>query len=467
MRIQIARGLQRRINATTDCIRHLHPRPSSASLATPVRSSMSSHPHLRRNFWMHCLEGGFYMSGLAYLAPETVLPVFVKELNGPDWLIALLPVILPAMFALPALAAGPYVEQLHRHHPFVCVVGVLQRLPYLLAGLLLLFAPQAAAAILPIIILTPIVSGLVGGFASQAWMEMVTRMVPPHLRASGWAIRYVIQGVIGLSAGPVIHWMFTHHPGVVGYAWLHLICFAFLALSAFCQWTMKEAQGTNLLRLPRPPFRLYLRELPGLLARQPLLIRFILVRFTGTGYLMLVAFMSIHALTVTDRPTADAGHLLLAQMIGALIGNVFAGWWGNRHGGRVVLLFARVLSLGICLALPWVQSFTAFFIIFFVWGFGLYAERVGDLTFAAELCPHHRRPTYQAILSFCQALCLLAAVQCGALLYHAMNSFLALVALCGAFAVVSILVLLTIPEARANPQQGHASPAMGEDAPMV
>lgn len=416
---------------------------------------------------MHCLEGGFYMSGLAFLAPETVLPVFLKEFGGPSWLIALMPVVLPAMFALPGLLTAPYVEQLHRQMPFVCAFGLLQRLPYLIAAVLMLWVPGAAAYILPIVVLTPILSGLVGGVGVQAWMEMVTRMIPENLRASGWAFRYLIQGIVGLSAGPVIHWVLSNYPGVSGYGWLHLICFGFLVLSALAQWSMKESPDTNLLRLPRPAYATYLRELPGLLRAQPQLIRFIAVRFTGTGYLMLVAFMSIHAISVTGKTTADAGHLLLAQMIGALFGNIFAGWWGNRHGGRQLLLFSRCLCLVLCLALPWVSSFSAFQVIFFVWGFGVFTERVGDLTFVAELCPSRRRLTHQSLMSFCQAIGLITAVQIGGLLYSTTQNFFALVTLCGAFAAVSIALLLTIPEVRVKSKRGHASPAMGEDSPMV
>lgn len=425
---------------------------------------MSSHPHLRRNFWMHCLEGGFYMAGLAFISPETVLPGFVKELGGHAYLIALMPVLLPAMFATLGLFSAPFIERMHRFKPFVITFGLIQRLPYLAAGLVMLLAPQAAGAILYIVVLTPLISGLIGGVGVPAWMEMVTRMIPEHLRASGWAIRYVIQGVFGLTAGLIIHWILTHHPSVIGYAWLHLICFGFLVLSWLSQVFMIETDFSQHAITHPSSYKQYLRELPLMLRNQPALIKLVFARFTGMGYLMLIAFMSIHGLKISGRPTAEVGHLLLANMIGALCGNVFAGWWGNRHGGRSIMLISRGICLGLCGLLPFLSSFEGFLLAFFICGFGLFVDRVGDLTLSAELCPYERRPTYQSILGFCQMLCLLVAMTLSGWLYHFTQSFLAVIILSGIFAAVSIFMVRTIPETRKRKVE-HA--VMGENPPMV
>ncbi len=425
---------------------------------------MSSHPHLRRNFWMHCLEGGFYMAGLAFISPETVLPAFVKELGGQANLIALMPVLLPAMFSMLGIFAAPFIERMHHFKTFVILFGLMQRLPYLIAGLVMLFAPQSAGAILYIVVLTPVVSGLIGSVGVPAWMEMVTRMIPEHLRASGWAIRYVIQGVFGLSAGFIIHWILTHHPGAIGYAWLHLICFGFLVLSWLSQVFMIETDTTRPTKALQSSYKNYLRELPLLLRDHPSLIKLIFARFTGMGYLMLVSFMSIYALKVSGRPNADIGHLVTANMIGALCGNVFAGWWGNRHGGRAIMVLSRFMGLALCVALLFVQSFEGFLIAFFVWGFGLFVDRVGDLTLSAELCPLERRPVYQSVLGFCQMLCLLTAVTMSGGLYRYTQSFHAVIILSGIFTVISILIVWTIPEVRKRKQE-HA--VMGENPPMI
>ncbi len=413
---------------------------------------------------MHCLEGGAYMAGLAFISPETVLPSFVNSLGGSDNLIALMPVLLPASFSVLGLFVAPLVERLQHLKPFVVLFGAVQRLPYLIAALLMFWLPQTRAALLPIVVLTPIVSGLIGGVGVNAWMEMVTRMIPEHLRASGWAIRYVIQGVIGLSAGPVIHWMLSRHSDAAGYAWLHLICFAFLALSFCAQLMMRETPDPHPLRLPRPSYKAYLRQLPVMLAEQPRLIRLIFARFTGLGWLMLVSFLTIHVLNATGRPQADVGHLVLASMFGSLAGNIFAGWFGNRNGGRALMLLSRCLCLLLCAALPFIHSFPGFLAMLFILGFGLFVDRVGDLTFSAELCPQKRRPTYQAILSFCQALALIIAASLSGLTFYLTQYFLGVVALIAIFAATSLLILRGIPEVRSR---GHASPVMGENNPMV
>ncbi len=66
---------------------------------------------------MHCLEGGLYMSGTAFLGPETVLPAMVHSLGGSNQLTALMPVLLPAAYALPGLFVAPLVERLGRLKP--------------------------------------------------------------------------------------------------------------------------------------------------------------------------------------------------------------------------------------------------------------------------------------------------------------------------------------------------------------
>ncbi|HCN27999.1 MAG TPA: hypothetical protein DIT64_04290 [Verrucomicrobiales bacterium] len=420
--------------------------------------SASHHPHthaVRRNFICHCLEGGLYMGGTAFLAPESVLPKMVEMLGGRAWIIAMMPALLPAAFAIAGIFIAPLVEKLPRFKPWVLFFGLLQRLPYLVTGLILMFADRVDGALLAIVVLTPVVSGLLGGVTVVAWMEMVTRMVPEKARAAGWAVRYIIQAVIGVLAGSVIHHVITHYPGREAYAWLHLAAFALLFVSWLSQLFMHEDEHTR-HRHPAPPagpYLAYLRGLPAMLRAQPRLVRLVLARFTGMGYLMMVSFLTIHALHVTGRPEADEGRFVTVQAAGTVLGSLLAAYVGYRSGGKVLLQASRVVCIALALWVSFTGQFGGFLLAYFALGFGLFLDRVGDLTLAAELCPLERRSTLQALLGFCNVFALLLATFISGQIYHFTGSFQAVALTTVGMSLLSIWILRHIPEPRVA-QQG-------------
>jgi MFS family permease len=431
-------------------------------MSLPAAHAHTDQALVRRNFLCHLLEGGFYMGGLAFLSPESVMPKMAETLGARPSLIALMPALLPAAFALLGVFVAPFVERLDRHKPWVLVFGLLQRLPYLVTGLILLLAPEIDDRILPIVVLTPVISGVIGGVGVVAWMEMVTRMVPERLRAAGWAARYIMQAGIGMGAGGVIHSILTHHPGREGYGWLHLITFGFLALSWLSQLPMREAEpleptaSGSIAAAAKTPlhYSAYLASLPGLIVSQPHLLKFIFVRFTGMGYLMLFGFLTVHALQVTHRAEADEGIFVSFQNVGTILGCTLAGWLGYRSGGKILLLAARLLCVLVCAWVAFAQSFLAFTTAYFLLGFGLFIDRVGDLTLAAELCPPARRATLQAVLGFCNVGAVLAATSLAGVIYQLSGrSFPAVATTAAAFASISALILRLIPEPRAVIQQ--------------
>jgi MFS family permease len=428
-------------------------------MSDPLPSPRELNRVVRRNLICHTFEGGLYMGGTAFLAPESVLPKMIEALGGPIWVIALMPALLPAAFAFAGLFVSPFVERLHSFKRWVLVFGIFQRLPYLITGLILLLGTNLDGNLMIVVALTPVVSGLLGGVTMIAWMEMVTRMIAERVRATGWAARYILQAIIGMGAGTVIHAVLTQVPGREGYAWLHLATFALLSLSWMAQLPMHEVP---LHPRPQPPSRVdylsYLRALPGLLGSQPLLVRLIAARFTGMGYLMVFAFLTIHALSTTGRPEADEGFFVTAQSTGTILGSLLAALLGYMSGGRVLLILSRVLLIAMCGWMAINESFEGFLVAYFVLGFGLFLDRVGDLTLAAELCPLERRSTFQALLNFCNLWAFLGATSLGGLVYASTRSFAAVLGLATLFSMASILILRWIPEPR------HGSPPVPTQA---
>ena len=388
------------------------------------------------------------MGGVAFLQPETVMPKMVEQLGGRSAIIAIMPVLLPAAFAMAGLFVSPLVERLTHFKPWVMTFGLLQRLPYLITGLLLWLVQDAGPWLLPVVVLTPVISGLIGGVGVVAWMEMVTRMVPERVRAAGWAARYITQACIGMGAGAVIHETLTHLPGQRGYALLHLIAFGFLFLSWLSQLFMRELPAAHHYHPHPGSYWSYLRNLPGLLMAQPQLLKLIAARFTGMGYLMVVSFLTLHALHSTGRPEADEGHFVSFQNIGTILGSLLAAWLGYHCGGKVLMIISRLVCVALCLWASLTHSFSGFTAAYFILGFGLFLDRVGDLTLTAELCPPERRSTLQAVLGFCNVWSLLLATSLGGVIFSLSGSFYLVACLAAILSLVSILILRGIPEPR-------------------
>jgi MFS family permease len=208
--------------------------------------------------------------------------------------------------------------------------------------------------------------------------------------------------------------------------------------------------------MARVPYQEYLAELPILFLTEQHLIKLVLARFFGTGFLMLVSFLTIHALQVTGRPEADEGRFVTWQAVGTVLGSLLAGYVGYRSGGKMLMQSARVVCLGLCVWVSFNETFAGFSVAYFVLGFGLFLDRVGDLTLAAELCPPERRSTLQAILGFFNVFSLLLATFLSGQVYRITGSFNAVAWLAGGSAVISILLLMRIPEPRQPRGRGAA-----------
>ena len=192
----------------------------------------------------------------------------------------------------------------------------------------------------------------------------------------------------------------------------------------------------------------YLRSLPGLLVAQPRLLRLIAARFTGMGYLMVVSFLTLHALHTTGRPEADEGHFVSFQNIGTILGSLLAAWLGYHCGGKVLMIISRLVCVALCVWACLTHSFSGFTAAYFILGFGLFLDRVGDLTLTAELCPPERRSTLQAVLGFCNVWSLLLATSLGGVIYSLSGSFYLVAMLAAILSLISILILRGIPEPR-------------------
>jgi MFS family permease len=400
------------------------------------------------NYLFHVIEGGFISGGMAFVSANTILPRLVEILNGPIWMISLMPVLLSLGHFFPPVLTAHRVEKLHRVKPFVMFTAVFARLPFFIAGLVLMVWGQYRFLALTVIILVPLLSGLAGGFSMTAWQELVIKTIPDNRRSSLFASRQIFSSGIGMAAGSVITRILNQNSGIEGYGILHLIPFGFMLLSLFFFAMVHETDLVPQHRATSVTLMENLRQMPQLLRRASRFNHYLMSRSLMNGIFIMTPFMAIHVLRVLNKPDSFMGSLVTLQMAGAITGNVVAGYLGDRFGGKIPMLLSRFLFTVTSLWAAFTHHEWAFLTIFFLYGLALFMNQVGTATMSLEICPNERRPTYLAIIAFFTAATMLGVSLLGAALWKISASFSLLALTTMVLQIVSIIYLLRIPEPR-------------------
>ncbi len=363
-----------------------------------ARNESHSKRNFRRNYAAHAIEGGFYMAGLAFIAYETVLPPIIKSLGGPAWLISLAPALATIGFAIPPLFTAHLLEPLTRKLPVVAWNGIFIRGPFLVAALCLFFLAESHPMLtLAAVALAPFLNGFINGLVCPAWFELFAKTVPPQKRASLFAVRLVIAGIGGLIAGKTISYVLGVHPGPTGYAILHLICFSCLMVSFFVFLGIKETPMPPLSKRTPRTLKESLAEVPKIVRKDLNFRSFLISRIFGCAPYAAFPFLSIHALEALKLPQSYLGGFIMAFTIGSLAGNFFAGYLGDKFGGRIPLVAATAIYMLAFGTAVFANSLWLFLGVFLLTGFCRDATNVAANTLQSEIPPHSRRLKYLAI----------------------------------------------------------------------
>lgn len=361
----------------------------------------------RRNYWLNAWEGSAYMAGLAFVSADTVLPRVVELLDGPVWVIGLVPTLAMIGYMLPALFMAVYVSRWQRLFPYLKIMGLIQRLPFLVAALFLWWTPTGTPGLWMVVVGAPLLTGLVGGLCGAAWMEFVTRSIPAERRGSGWGWRSLISSLMSLPAGVVVAWVMANVPGQDGYALLYGIAFLFFAISYFLFVQMREPDGE--VPIPEPtnlPLWKRLQEALGLLREDKNLRSYFVSRLFALGFMVLTPFFAISALRATGESDSFLGALLMANLVGMSVGNIAAGWLCDRQGGKQVIQWCQIgliVSSLVLVILP-NQPETWFWLGMTAIRSGILgAMMIGSLTFNAEIAPALHRPAWFGLVQTAQA----------------------------------------------------------------
>jgi MFS family permease len=135
--------------------------------------------HLRFNFFVNLMDGGFFGAALGFASFITVIPLFVSGLTESALLIGLIPAIHAVGWQLPQLFTAKKVSSLRLLRPTVLSLSINERLPFFGLAIVAWFSGSMARQwVLILTFLLLIWQGFGGGFTANPWQSMIGKIIP-------------------------------------------------------------------------------------------------------------------------------------------------------------------------------------------------------------------------------------------------------------------------------------------------
>ncbi|MGI6207509.1 MAG: MFS transporter [Anaerolineae bacterium] len=349
--------------------------------------------HFRRNFAVNVADLALWAMGSSCVSVATVLPLYIAHLTDSPVLIGLIPSVQFLGWRVPQLFTGNLVERLPRKLPFVLLVSLNERVPFIVLGLfILLWRSTDATLTLAVVFVLLCWQALGSGFVANAWQDMVAKVILPSHWGLFFGVGNAIGAAIGLGGAALSSYLLTNFAYPNSFAYSYLVGSAFFMASwVALSLTVEPAKPPT---KPAIPLRAYLSKLPALLRADHNFRQFLLVRSFGTFSSMGNAFLAVYAVNRFQLGDEAAALFTATMLVSQAVLNPILGRLGDRRGHHSMVgasFWLQAVGMVAAALAPNVGLFLAAFAL------RAAVEAVGmtsGLPIVFQFCRDEDRPTY-------------------------------------------------------------------------
>jgi MFS family permease len=359
-------------------------------MLSPIEAAVRK--HLRFNFIVGLLDGGFFGLGTGFGSFEAIVPLFVQHLTDSALLIGLVPAIHNLGWQLPQLLTAGLLSRITRFKPPTLSMTIHERLPFLgLAFVALALSRGSNGTLLVLTFVLIIWQGFAAGLAANPWTSLVTKVIPPELHGTFFGAQTAAfsgsAGVSALAASFILRQTAPPQAFSVCFALTFvfmMLSFMFLALTREATSPPKQRRSQHLLDQSRE-----------ILRRDPNFRAFLGVRalsqFAGMGF----AFYVIYAVRQYGASDAAAAALVAILLIGQVVLSPVMGRLGDRWSHRGVMSIGSVGAALIALMAWKATSLGLFYAVFLLEAVAIVAIWTIPLALSVSFAPNETdRPLY-------------------------------------------------------------------------
>jgi MFS family permease len=354
-----------------------------------------------RNFLALTGDFVFFSIGFAFFDPLVVVPAFVKEFTGSEFLVGILSAIRALMVTAPQLLAASILVAQPRKKPVLIASSILGRLPILILALASWWWGNShLGLVIAILAMAVAVFYTSEGFNGVSWPVLVGKVLPDNIRGRFLGLGQLLSSLGAAVAGYGVNRILDIPARVISVRWALVFAagFVILMLSVVSMFFIREQgdekqQSQSGIRESIRMMRQYLRSDVNL--RRVVIVQLVLYTAGAVS-----PFFVIRAREILPGAASQLGTFLILQSIGSAVAAVAGGylvdrvgsWAAIRLGAVVKVAMLGVVTLAGILSFPLLLYYVTFFFLGYIngsswWSFSAYL---------LDIATHDQRPIYLA-----------------------------------------------------------------------
>lgn len=401
---------------------------------------------LKYNFFVNVLDGGFFGFALGFASFSTVIPLFVSTLTSSAILIGLIPAIHNMGWQLPQLLTARHVASLKEFKPTVKRLAIQERIPFLGLAVAAWLVPVVGRSIsLVIIFMMLIWQGLGGGFAANAWQNMIVKIIPSENRATFFGAQSAASSLLASLGAVAAGFILDRFESPLDYSLCFIIASLWMGFSWYSMALTREPQAN--LTNPENSEPRSQRTAGAILKNDRPFLWFLLVKVIYQFVNMAFAFYMVYAVRRHNMSILTAGWMTSVLFIVQVAANPVVGWLADHWDKRFVMALGTLLG-GASTLLAWLApNINWFFLVMVLNGLSITAYWTVGLALTLEFGNEVERPTYIGLANTLIAPATILAPILGGWIadtagYHV--TFM-VAAVAGVIATIVILLLVRAP----------------------
>jgi len=351
----------------------------------------------RKNFYILLIDAVAYATFCALWDVNTVIPVFLDQIDSPSWLVGAVSSLKQLGFLIPQLFVVGQLYKLNSLGGSISTIMFVDRLQLLIFPLLLLLTADRTV-LLTVFLISFAILSFGEGTVVIPWMDLMGRTLRPETRGRFWGSIQVLGGIATLGAGFIISQL-LNSPSLA-FPRNFVVIFGIGALIVLPSIILFKTAEDPLLPFARVPAG-WLNPVRRCLDNRQFVLLLAVQHLSGYDSLA-IPYYIIMVRHKFQWLVGSTGTYVLLSIAGGILGGILWGILSNLGNSKIIklIIFVKVVTAGIFLTSQLVDSRPALTFLLAA-GFTLLgivtAAWIGFFSCILNMAAHSERPFYIAL----------------------------------------------------------------------